>query len=141
MGMLKDSDKEVIKKELSGLTKPVRIINFTQENECNYCRETTEILSEVAELSDKISVEIYDFVSDKEIVDKYKIDKIPATAIVGDIDNGIRFYGIPSGYEFISLLDSIKMVSAGSSGLDERSRKALGNLKKPIHLQVFVTPT
>ena len=139
--MLKESDKAVIRKEFEGLTGPVRLINFTQEHECNYCKETTQILNEVAELSDKITVEIYDFVKDKEKVDKYKIDKIPATVIVGDTDHAIRLFGIPSGYEFISLMDGIKMVSSGDSGLDIRTRESLKKLKKPLHFQVFVTPT
>ncbi len=141
MGILKDADKEAIRKELAGLTGPVRIINFTQEMECMYCRETNELLSEVAALSDKITMETFDFVNDKDAVDKYKIDKIPAAIVTGDEDTGIRFYGIPSGYEFISLLDSIKMVSAGQSDLSEKTKDLLKKLKQPLHLQVFVTPT
>ena len=126
---------------MEGLTGPVKIINFTQQFECDYCKETNEIMREVAELSDKISVETYNFVTDKEVADKYKIDKIPATIIMGNEDRGIRFYGIPSGYEFISLLESIKMVSSGQSGLGQKSKDILRKLKEPLHLQVLVTPT
>jgi alkyl hydroperoxide reductase subunit AhpF len=75
------------------------------------------------------------------MTNKYKIDKIPATVIMGEDDKGIRFYGIPSGYEFVTLLDTIKMVSAGQSGLGDKSREFLAQLKKPVHLQVFITPT
>ena len=51
---------------------------FTQEMECQYCRETRQISEEVASLSDNISVEVYDFVRDQEIVEQYNINKIPA---------------------------------------------------------------
>lgn len=141
MGIIKDADKEAIKKELAGLTGPVKLINFTQELECQYCKETNQIVREVSELSNKITFETYNFIADKEMVGSLKIDKIPATIVMGSDDRGIRFYGVPSGYEFISLLEAIRMVSSGNSGLQQQSKEILGKLKKPLHLQVFVTPT
>ena len=141
MAMLKDSDREAIRKELAGLTGPVKLINFTQELECQYCRETNQILREVSEISDKITFETFNFVTDKDFVDKYKIDKIPATVVMGLDDRGIRFYGIPSGYEFISLIEDIKMVSSGNSGLQPKAKEVLAKLKSPLHMQIFVTPT
>jgi len=141
MAILRDADRQAIKKELDGLTGPVKLINFTQELECQYCKETNQIIKELSELSDKITSETYNFVTDKEMADRFKIDKIPATIVMGAEDKGIRFYGIPSGYEFISLLEAIKMAASGDSGLSPESKKILGNLKAPLHLQVFVTPT
>ena len=141
MAMLKDSDREAIRKELAGLTGPVKLINFTQELECQYCRETNQILREVSEISDKITFETFNFVTDKDFVDKYKIDKIPATVVMGLDDRGIRFYGIPSGYEFISLIEDIKMVSSGNSGLQPKAKEVMAKLKSPLHMQIFVTPT
>ena len=38
---------------------------FTQEIECQYCKETRELVEEVAALSDKLSVEVYDFEKDE----------------------------------------------------------------------------
>ena len=141
MAILRDVDRDAIKKELAGLTGPVKLINFTQELECQYCKETGEIIRELTQLSDKLSSESYNFMTDKEMVDKFKVDKIPATVVMGQEDRGIRFYGIPSGYEFISLLEDIRMVSSGNSGLNPKTIEILGELQKPLHLQVFVTPT
>jgi glutaredoxin-like protein len=56
-------------------------------------------------------------------------------------DYGIRYFGIPSGYEFSSLIEDIMMVSSGQSGLSAATKEVLANLEKPVHLQVFVTPT
>jgi len=39
------------------------------------------------------------------------------------------------------LLEDIVDVSRGESGLSEASKKALAGLTKPVHIQVFVTPT
>ncbi len=141
MPILSDSDKETIKRELSGLSGKVKIINFTQEFECDYCRQTNSVIKELAPLSDKISMSTYNFISDKEEIEKYKIDKIPATIVMDEKDYGIRFFGMPSGYEFMTLIEDIKMISSGKSNLQQKSKDFLRDLKKPVHIQVLITPT
>lgn len=145
MALLKDSDRQQLIKEFENLQEPVKIMLFTQEMECQYCTETRQIAGEIAELSDKITVEVYDFVKDKEVAEHYNIDKIPAMALTkgGDTpkDYGIRLFGIPSGYEFSTLIEDILMISSGDSGLSAETRSTVAQLTKPLHLQVFVTPT
>ncbi len=141
MGFLQEKDKEHIRNMFKNLTEDVKLIFFTQEIECQYCRETHQILEELSELSDKIKLEVYNFITDKEIAEKYNVDKIPATVIEGTKDYSIRFYGIPSGYEFSSLLEDIVDVSKGDSGLSEQSKALLKEVTAPLRLQVFVTPT
>ncbi len=141
MSLLRENDRAEIIKQFAALDQPVKIINFTQKFECASCQETRELIEELAALSGKLSVEVHDFVENKDQVAQYNIDKIPATVLVGDKDHGIRFYGIPSGYEFATLLEDIVMVSKRDSGLAEDSRKKLAALTTPLHLQVFTTPT
>lgn len=141
MPMLKDGDKEEVRKQLMGLARPVRLVMFTQDFECNFCTETRELVEEIGSLSDEVDAVIYDFAADSDEVDRYGIDKIPAIAVVGEKDYGVRFYGIPSGYEFVSLIEAIKMVASGQSGLSDATREALAQLDEPVHFQVFVTPT
>jgi glutaredoxin-like protein len=119
----------------------VKLINFTQELECHFCRETRGLLEELVELSDQLSLEVYNFQIDKEKVSQYRVDKIPATIIEGDKDYGIRIYGIPFGYEFAALLDVLVSVSRGECGLKLETVELLKELSKPVHLQVLVTPT
>jgi glutaredoxin-like protein len=145
MALLKDEDRNHLIEEFKSLETPVKIVVFTQKMECQYCKETRMIGEELAALSDKISLEVYDLEDDQEIAETYGIDKIPATVIMagGDQprDYGIRYFGIPSGYEFSSLIEDIMMVSSGDSGLSAATKDVLANLEEPVHLQVFVTPT
>jgi len=142
MPLIGPKDVEHLQKEFSEkLVNPVRLVMFTQEFECQYCRETRQLVEEVAALSDKVDAEVYDFVIDKEKAEAYSVDKIPAIAVVGTKDYGLRYYGIPSGYEFTSLIEDIITVSQGDSGLPAPTREALAQLSKPVHIQVFVTPT
>lgn len=141
MSMLKERDKEEIKKRFAELKNPVKLINFTQTLECMYCNETRALIEEVGELSEFIDVQVYNFIEDKAMAEKFGIDKIPATIVMGEKDYGIRLYGIPSGYEFSTLLEDIIMVSNKESGLAPETKQKLAEIKDPLHLQVFVTPT
>lgn len=141
MPLIQEKDRIAIEEQLKALTGPVKIINFTQEIECQYCRETHQLMQELAALSDKLSFEVYDFQLDKARAEEYRIDKIPATVIEGVKDYGVRFYGIPAGYEFASLLETTIAVSEGDSGLNDKTREKLKTLTRPLHIQVFVTPT
>uniref|UniRef100_A0A7V3ZWP6 Glutaredoxin n=1 Tax=candidate division WOR-3 bacterium TaxID=2052148 RepID=A0A7V3ZWP6_UNCW3 len=142
MAFLSEADKKEIKAMFAEMVHPVKIVNFTQTLECTYCRETRQILEEVAELSDLITLEVLNHMENKEKADSYCIeDKIPAIIVEGEKDYGIHYYGIPSGYEFSTLLEDIIMVSKRDSGLKPETKAKLATIVKPVHIKVFVTPT
>ena len=142
MSLIPQKERDVLTKEFeSKLVNDVRLVVFTQEMPCMFCRETVAVCQELAELSPKINVEIYDFVKDQMKAKELRIDKIPATAVIGAKDYGIRFYGIPSGYEFTSFAGAIIDVSRGESGLSQKSKDQLKLVDSSVHVQVFVTPT
>jgi len=135
---IKELLKEIFEKELRD---EVRLVFFTQDIECEFCEEAREFLQELASLSKKIKVEVYDFMKDSDKAKEYGIDKIPAIAMIGSKDYGIRFYGLPSGYEFPVFIDDIVDISKGDSRLSEKVKVLLKSINKPLHIQVFVTPT
>ncbi|MFX1299855.1 MAG: thioredoxin family protein [Promethearchaeota archaeon] len=132
----------VVKRFEEELKDPVRLVYFTQEMECPFCVQTHQLLETVAKLSDRISFEVYDFVKDKKKAEDLGIDKIPALAILGEKDYGLRIYGIPSGYEFETLIEGIILVSIGDSQLPSEAVKVLAKAAtSPVHVQIFVIPT
>ena len=141
MTFLTEHDKIQIRKTFDELENKVQLIHFTQELDCEYCKETKKLLEELTGLSDKIDLVVFNFQIDKEMVKKFGVDKVPATVVMCDKAYGIRYYGIPSGYEFSSLIEDILDVSKKDSGLLKGSKELLSRIKKPMHLQVFVTPT
>lgn len=100
-----------------------------------------QILSEVAALSPKVHLNTHSMVTDGEAAARFGVTRTPATAIVGQRDYGVRFYGMPAGYEFATLLEVIIDVSKGTPALAEASKQVLGKLADEAHIQVFVTPT
>lgn len=154
MEILNKEVREATQKKFDGeLENNVTILHFSQEasrlvlpdslkgQDCFFCKETKQLLEEVKALSDKIELLVYDYTADKEKAAEYKIDKIPATVIMGDKDCGIRFYGIPSGYEYTSFVEAIADVSRRRTELSPQTKDALKSIAKNIHIQVFVTPT
>lgn len=141
MQLIHDHYKERLREIFKVLNNEVKIVVFTQDFECAYCKDNTELLRELVELSDKLKLEVYDFVNDSNKAKELKIDKIPAIALIGAKDYGIRFYGIPSGYEFGSLIDDIIDISKGESRLSKASKEKIRAVTSPLHIQVFVTLT
>ncbi len=133
--------KEVIK-ILNSLPASVTLVYFTQkEKECSLCLKQQQLLEEVVSLSDKLELVVHNFVKDKKAVEKFRIDKTPATAIVGKKDYGMRFFGLTGGHEFSSLLQAIMMVGTGKSGLHPELQKFVKKINKPVHIEVLTTLT
>jgi glutaredoxin-like protein len=141
MGVLKDKDKEKVKEIFKDIDHDVTIVMFTQEVECPHCEMTRTMLEEVSGLSDRISLEVHDFVADKDLADTYGVDKIPATVLIGDKDYGIRFYGVPAGYEFTVLIEEIREAGKRDPGLTKEAMTGLDKVDTPVHLQVLISPT
>ncbi|MCD6098855.1 thioredoxin family protein [bacterium] len=143
MGFLNDQDAQEVKRRLDAVPGKVKILFFTRALDCDYCGQEELLLKEVAGLSDNLEVEVYNLIGDKRIADKYGIGRVPAIVLLDERgeDSGVRFFGIPAGYEFISLLEDIEDIGRGSTLLSEEVLSELRVLdSKPIHLQVFVTP-
>jgi glutaredoxin-like protein len=149
VAFLSDNQNE-IKRLFEQLTGDVRLIYFTQKEspliipgqECETCKDTRLLLEEVAALSDKIQLEVHDFLADSEIAREYGIDRIPAIVMTADgVKGRVRYFGMPSGYEFSVLLGSLVDVSQGKSDLSEETVEVLQGLETDLHIQVFVTPT
>lgn len=142
MGLIPKEQKQKLKEEFEkNLRDEVRILVFTQETECPFCKQARELAEEVGAVSTKIKVEVYDFVKDSDKAKKYQIDKVPAIAVLGKKDYGIRFYGLAYGYEFKPFTESIINVSRGATNLSEETKKKLASIEKPVQIQVFVSLT
>ena len=150
MPLIGEKDADFIRDHFSKhMTGEVKITLFSQREsplyvpsqECMYCSETRELLQEVAELNDNIKLHIKDFVTDQAEAASLGIDHIPAFLVEGAAKGKVRFFGIPSGYEFATLIEDIVDVSRGETDLQPKTKEALAALTDDIRIQVFTTPT
>ncbi|MBN2147058.1 MAG: thioredoxin family protein [Anaerolineales bacterium] len=128
------------------LKENVQVMYFGSQDGCDQCEDTRQLIEEVTSISDKIRLSVHDLQENSPLAAQYKVTMSPGLVIAGldgdqIKDYGIRFSGIPSGYEFTSLIQDIILVSGRDSGLSPETKQALQKLEQPVHLQVFVTPS
>ncbi len=144
--LLNENITAQIREIFANLQNPVQLMFFGSDHNCDYCEEARQLMEEVTALSDKLSLSIHNLEGDADAAFRYQMDKAPGIVIAakdGDAitDLGIRYAGIPSGHEFSSFIQDILSASTRDSGLSAATRSFLRTLTKPVHLQVFITPT
>ena len=136
-----------IREVFQQLKNPVQVLLFVSQEKCEYCAETRQLLEEVVAISDQLTLSVHDLAEEPDLAKHYKVEeKAPAIVIAARegeqvTDYGIRYLGIPSGHEFTTLIQDLILVSGRDSGLSPQLRDYVKKLTKPLHLQVFVTPT
>jgi glutaredoxin-like protein len=147
--MLDDKTQQQLIQAFAAITEPLELVLFTASklilpgrDAPGQQEETLALLREVASLSDKLEVVERSLIGDEEAV-RLGIERAPTLLIreAGTARSNIRFLGLPSGYEFATLVQTILMLGIGSSGLSERAQAQLAAIDSPIRLQTFVTPT
>jgi glutaredoxin-like protein len=142
LSLIPEDKKEILRNDFKmRLVDPVRIVMFTQEVECRYCNETRRLAQELGTVSDKVTTEVYDFAKDEAKAKELGIERIPALAIIGKQDYGVRYYGIPYGYELQTIIEAIINVSKGVTDLSEKTKAVLKDVNTPVNIKVFVTLT
>ena len=144
--LLNEDIKSQVQEAFAQLEYPVEVLFFGQQEDCEYCDQTLQLVEEVTALSDQIHLSQHDLDTNADMAEKYNVDKTPGLVIASRengqlVDYGVRFAGVPSGHEFSSLIQDIILVSGRDSKLSVQTREMLAELKEPVSLQVFVTPT
>jgi glutaredoxin-like protein len=147
VSLISPSDQDRLRETFREMTRPVRLVFFTQTLGCETCLQTKQILDELPPLSDQITIEEVNFILEPDKAKEYGIDRVPAVAIVGQDEAGdprdskIRFLGAPAGYEFMSLIQAVLLVGGRPSILSEQSRQRIAAVTTPTTVHVFTTPT
>ena len=143
MAKIDQEEKNKIKELFSNnLKDEVNLLFFSQEEDCQYCEDTEEILEEVTALDERVNFEKHLVNSDK--AEEFGIDRAPAIIFLNNEakDSGVHFYGIPSGYEFTSLIEDIlDMSDKERIDLSDDIKDQIREIDSDVLLQVFITPT
>ncbi len=153
MAILTAPDREAIRQRLDeALAGEVSVTLFTEasgglyvpgQRACETCADTEMLLGEVAELDQRILLEKVDVGSNPARAAAQDVTMTPTIVVAPPGEEGrARFVGLPAGYEFGSLLETI--VSAASSdgrGLRQESLERLAELESDLEIKTFVTPT
>ena len=150
MALIGQEDQEFLRDLFAEkLVNDVKLRLYTQRQsvltvpgqECGTCRDTHQLMDEVVALSDKLTLDVRDFYAEHQEATAAGIEEIPAIVLEGQNKGTVRFIGVPSGYEFSTLIEDLIDVSRGTTELQAHSREVLAGISEPVHLKVFVTPT
>jgi alkyl hydroperoxide reductase subunit AhpF len=151
MALISEKDQETIRKRFDeNLTGDVEIVMFTERESpiiipgkepCEMCGQTQQLLEEVTSLSEKLTLTVHDIAVATAEASTLNIDRVPAFVFKGASRGNVRFFGIPSGYEFSALIADLIDVSKGTTELAEETRTYLSELTKDVNIKVFTTPT
>lgn len=153
MPFLSDQDRETVRQRFEAeLADPVRVVVFSEpvsglyvpgRRECVSCKQTEQLMQEVTELSDKINLEVHNIKQEPDLAAEWHIELTPTISISSDGDSGVRFLGLPGGYEFASFLETLTSASRRSDGADLQAEtlEKLQAVDTDLDLKVFATPT
>ena len=142
MAILSEQNVSQIREIFSELRDPVKLVVFSQSLEAaELCAQNEALVREVAAISDKLSVEALNLAIDRERADRYGVNQVPAIVVEGARDYGLRFYGVPTGYEFTNLIDAIVVASTAEPELSDATKTALAGLERDVEIKIFSTPT
>jgi alkyl hydroperoxide reductase subunit AhpF len=100
----------------------------------DFSAETQRVVSGLAALSERVTYRVEE---EPEGFERY-----PAIAVLpAGEDVGLRYYGLPWGYELGSLIGAVIEAGRAESSLRPESLERLAGLERDLAIDVFVTPT
>jgi alkyl hydroperoxide reductase subunit AhpF len=142
MTLFRPDDEPRVRELLDALERPVELLVALGPEETplpgardvDFGAETVRVAEELAALADALSCRV------EEQPDGF--DRFPAVAIrPAGADVGLRYYGLPWGYELGSLVGGVLEAGRTEPSLSDESRERLCSLERDLAIDVFVTPT
>lgn len=146
MPLLSEKDTKYLKRTFEEhLVNPVKVLVFVDDpSECEYCDLTRQVLEELSAIDGKIVLSVHHVKKEPQIAANYRVEMTPAIILLDSNgqDSGIRFYGIPSGHEFSTLIQDIIAVSKNEPVFfNGQQIEQIRSINVPVKIRVFVTPT
>jgi alkyl hydroperoxide reductase subunit AhpF len=142
MTIFRPDEETKVRELLAALERPVELLvahgpeetPLPGARDVDFGAETERVAREVAALSEHVSFRV------EQEPDGF--DRYPAIAVLPDgEDAGLRYYGLPWGYELGSLILGVLEAGKRESSLQPESLEALQRLDRDLAIDVFVTPT
>jgi alkyl hydroperoxide reductase subunit AhpF len=142
MPVFRPEDEIQIRELLDALERPVDLLvaqgpeetPLAGAGDLDFGAETQRIVEALAALSDNVTCRVED--------EPDGFERYPAVAVLPEgRDVGIRYYGLPWGYELGSLIGAVVEAGKRESSLAPESLDALAGLDRDLAIDVFVTPT
>ncbi len=142
MAIFRPEEEPKVRELLDALERPVELLvahgpeetPLPGARDVDFGAETERVVSELCELSGKLTFRVEN--------EPAGFDRYPAIAVLPEgEDRGVRYYGLPWGYELASLVGAVIEAGKHGSTLQPESLERLEALDRDLAIDVFVTPT
>jgi alkyl hydroperoxide reductase subunit AhpF len=142
MGLFGTEEEAKVRQLFDALERPVELLvalgpeatPLPGARDIDFGAETRRVVEGLAALGERLSCRVEE---QPEGFDRY-----PAVAVLPDGgDVGVRYYGLPWGYELASLVGGVLEAGRRASSLRPESLARLAALDRELAVDVFVTPT
>lgn len=131
----------LIREALGDLPNAVTLRYYVPDVDSAVVRGERALLERIAAASPAVRLDVragrWDAASERAV----GIARTPCLALDADGDTGIRFYGVPDGYELETFLGVLVAASTRRPGLAPETVTRLRALDAPLHLEVLASPT
>jgi alkyl hydroperoxide reductase subunit AhpF len=143
MTLFRPDEEQAVRDLLEGLDRPVELAlvlgpepePLPGARDIDFAAETRKILEGLVELSPNLSLTVQEGPA-------FDVELYPAICVLpAGEDVGIRYYGLPWGYELTSVVGACIEAGRVDSSLSAESQAALAGLERDLSLEIFVTPT
>lgn len=135
-----DATREQVRELFTNIINNVTMHLFIEEKNCLYCNDVKDMVNQLAELTDKITIVEHKSALESDDAKKMGVEHHPAIVLHGKDKYNVKFYGIPAGHEFGALVGTIIDVSTGTAPLPPDIIEDIASIDEPINIKVFVTP-
>ena len=136
--MLSERTLEIIRENSYSLKKPVRLVIFSSDSGCAACPDTLALGHAIKQQMNKIALESYDLVMDKDKSEQYNIKQVPAIVVQGEDGEAVTFYGLIEDVFLHILMSTIHAVSDSAVWFPDDVRRTLKHLAHDVRIRVFV---
>ncbi len=143
MPLFRPDEERAVREHLAALERPVELAlvlgpegtPLPGARDIDFSKEARRLLEELAALSELLSVSLHE-------APAFGAERFPAIAVLpAGEDAGIRYYGLPWGYELTSIVGACLDAGRTQQALKPESRETLAALERDVSIDVFVTPT
>jgi alkyl hydroperoxide reductase subunit AhpF len=142
MAIFRPEDEGRVRELFAPLVRPVELLvahgpeetPLPGARDLDFAAETERVARELSELSPLLSVRVEE--------EPEGFARFPAIGVLPEgRDVGVRYYGLPWGYELGSLIGGVLEAGRAESSLSAETLDRLDALDRDVAIDVFVTPT
>jgi alkyl hydroperoxide reductase subunit AhpF len=142
MAIFQADEEGRVRELLDALERPVELLvahgpeetPLPGARDMDFGAETERIVVGLAALSDRVTFRVEE--------EPPGFERYPAIAVLPEgQDAGVRYYGLPWGYELASLIGAVIEAGRSTPSLTPESLERLAALDRDLAIDVFVTPT